>query len=55
MARKGDTPENTNRMLQELFEVLGEAMSPEELCRVEPKAQEIYGRYRDGLADVDVR
>lgn len=27
----------------------------EELCKVRPKAQEIYGRYRDGLANVDVR
>jgi DNA polymerase I len=55
MARKGDTPEYVRRMQQELFDCLAEARSQEVLCRVEPKAHEIYGRYRDGLVDVDVR
>lgn len=55
MARKGDTPEYVLKMQQELFEVLGEAKSREELRRVEPRAQEVYRRYMEGLADVDVR
>ncbi len=55
MARKGDTPEYIRRMQQELFDVLGEARSREELRRVEPKAQEVYRRYVDGMAEVDVR
>lgn len=55
MARKGDTPEYIKRMQQELFEVLEEARSQEELCRIEPNAQVIYWRYKDGLANVNVR
>lgn len=55
MARKGDTPEYVHKMQQELFEVLGEARSREELRRVGPRAQEIYKRYIGGLADVNVR
>jgi DNA polymerase I len=55
MARKGDTPEYVRRMQQELFDCLAEARSREELRGVEPKAQEIYWRYRGGLVDVDVR
>lgn len=55
MARKGDTPEYVHRMPQELFEVLGEARSQEDLRRVELRIQGIYWSYRDGLADADVR
>jgi DNA polymerase I len=55
MARKGDTPEYVLKMQQELFEVLGDARSREELRGVEPKAQEVYRRYVEELADVDVR
>ena len=49
MARKGDTPEYVRRMQQELFEVLGEARSREEIRRIEPKAQELHRRYMEGL------
>lgn len=38
MARKGDTPEYVCRMQKELFDVLAEARSQEELPRMEPKA-----------------
>jgi DNA polymerase I len=55
MARKGDTPEYVKRMQQELFDCLAEARSRDELHRIEPKAQGIYWRYRDGLIDVDIR
>ncbi len=55
MVRKGDTPEYIRRMQQELFDCLGEARSRKELVRIEPKAQEVYWRYRDGLVDADVR
>ena len=55
MARKGDTPEYVLRMQKELFEVLGEAKSREELRRVELKAQRVYRRYLDELGDVDVK
>ena len=40
MARKGDTPEYVNRMQQEVFEVLGEARSLEDLRGIEPKARD---------------
>jgi len=49
MARKGDTPEYVRRMQQELFEILAEASSREELRRMGPKAQEVRRRYMDGL------
>jgi DNA polymerase I len=49
MARKGDTPEYVNKMQQEVFEVLGEARSLEELRRIEPKARDVYKRYLEGL------
>jgi DNA polymerase elongation subunit (family B) len=42
-------------MQQELFDCLDEARSRDALRRIEPKAQGIYWRYRDGLVDVDVR
>lgn len=55
MARKGDTPEYIRRMQQELFEVLGEARSREELRKMEPKAREVRGRYMDELGEVDLQ
>ena len=55
MARKGDTPQYVNRMQQEVFEVLGEARSLEDLRRIEPKARKIYRRYLDELGSADVR
>ena len=51
MARKGDTPEYVNRMQQEVFGVLAEARSLEELHRIEPKAREVRSRYFEGLSD----
>ena len=41
MARKGDTPEYVNKMQQEVFEVLTEARSLEDLKRIEPKADRL--------------
>jgi DNA polymerase I len=41
MARRGDTPEYVNKMQQEVFEVLAEAKSLEELRRMEPKARQV--------------
>jgi DNA polymerase I len=55
MARKGDTPEYVLRMQKELFEVLGEARSREELQRIKPKARGVARRYMDGLREVDVQ
>jgi DNA polymerase I len=55
MARKGDTPEYVRRMQQELFEVLVEARSQEELLRIRPKAHGIYNRYMGTLEEADVR
>ena len=55
MARKGDTPEYVRRMQKELFEVLAEAKSREDLKRIELRAREVAGRYRDRLGDADVR
>lgn len=54
MACKGDTPEYVRRMQQELFEVLGEARTLEELRWLEPKAQAVRRRYvaEFGLADL---
>jgi DNA polymerase I len=49
MARKSDTPEYINKMQQEVFEVLAQAKSLEELQRIEPKAQDVYMRYLEGL------
>jgi hypothetical protein len=39
MARKGDTPEYVNKMQQEVFKVLAEARSLEDLKQIEPKAR----------------
>jgi DNA polymerase I len=55
MARKGDTPEYVNKMQQEIFEVLAQAKSLEEIQKIEPKAQEIYRRYLNELDGADVR
>jgi len=55
MARKGDTPEYVRRMQEELFEVLSEARSLEELRWIEPKAQAVRRRYVVELGQVDVR
>jgi len=55
MARKGDTPEYVNKMQQEVFEVLAEAKSLEDLRRIEPKAREVYRRYMDELDGADVK
>jgi len=49
MARKGDTPEYVNKMQQEVFEVLAEARSLEELQEIEPEARDVYRRYLEGL------
>jgi DNA polymerase I len=53
MARKGDTPEYVRRMQEELFECLGTARSQDELRWVEPNAQGIYRRHREGLQNAD--
>jgi DNA polymerase I len=55
MARKGDTPEYVNKMQQEVFEVLGEARSLQDLRVIEPKARQVYRRYLDELDGADVR
>jgi DNA polymerase, archaea type len=54
-ARKGDTPEYVNRMQQEVFEVLAETRSLEDLRRIGPRAREVYRRYVDELEDADVK
>lgn len=55
MTRNGDTPKYVHRMQQELFDCLVKARCQEELIRVEPKAQEIYWKDKDGLPNVNVR
>jgi DNA polymerase I len=55
MARKGDTPDYVNKMQQELFEIIGQACSQEELQKIEPKAREVQRRYMDGLKGADVQ
>ena len=54
-ARKDDTPEYVNKMQQEVFQVLAEARSLEDLRKIEPKAQHVYRRFLDGLDGADVR
>lgn len=54
MARKGDTPEYIKRMQQEMFDVLAEARSIEELRLLEPKARDVRRSYIDGLENADV-
>ncbi len=55
MARKGDTPEYVRRMQEELFAVLAEARSLEELSWLEPKAQAVRRRYIAELGEADIR
>jgi len=55
MARKGDTPEYVNKMQQEVFEILAEARSLEDLRWIEPRAREVYRRYMDELDGADVK
>jgi DNA polymerase I len=55
MARKSDTPWYVNKMQQEVFEVLADTRSLEDLKRMEPEARKVYRRYLDGLDGVDVR
>jgi DNA polymerase, archaea type len=55
MVHERDRPEYVQRMQTELFEVLAEARSREELKGIEPRAREVARRYRDGLASADVR
>ena len=54
MARKGDTPEYINNMQQEVFKVLVEARSLEDLRWIEPKARQIFRKYLDELGDAYV-
>ena len=49
MARRGDTPEYVKRMQQELFLLLAEARSLQELRGLEGRAGEIRRRYSQGL------
>jgi DNA polymerase I len=55
MARKGDTPKYVNRMQQEVFEVLAQARSLEELLKLQPKAQKIYVRSLEELDGAEMR
>ncbi|NTV27754.1 MAG: DNA polymerase I, partial [Methanothrix sp.] len=55
MARRGDTPQYVSKMQQELFELLAGTISREEICQVEPQAQQIRKKYLAGLKDADVR
>jgi DNA polymerase I len=52
-ARKGDTPEYICKMQQELFDILSQARSIEDLNTIEPKAQEVRSRFLEGLENVD--
>ena len=42
-------------MQQEVFEVLAEVRSLEDLRRIEPKAPQVYRRYMDELDDADIK
>lgn len=55
MARRGDTPEYIREMQQDLFQILAEARSLEEICKAEIKAKIVYSGYFDGLEDVDAK
>jgi DNA polymerase, archaea type len=55
MARKGDTPEYVNRMQKEVFEVLAQARSLEEIQKLRPKAKKIYLRYLEELEDAEIK
>ena len=55
MARKGDTPEYVNRMQHEVFGVLAEARSLDELQKLQPKARKIYLKFQEGLEDAEMK
>jgi DNA polymerase I len=55
MARKGDTPEYIRRMQQDIFAVLAQAQSREELRMVEPRAKKVHEKYMQELENADVR
>ena len=42
-------------MQQEVFEILANARSLEDLRRIEPKARQVYRRYMDELDGADVK
>jgi hypothetical protein len=48
MGRRGGT-------VAELFDCLAKSRRRGELCRVDPKAQWIFRRYRNGLVDIDIK
>jgi hypothetical protein len=52
---QGCTSEYVRHMQKERFEALGEARSRKELCRIEPSAREVAGRYGDKLGKADVQ
>ena len=54
MARKGDTPDYVRQMQMELFEVLAQARSQDEILIVRSKACEVREKYMQGLDDVDI-
>ena len=51
MARRGDTPPYVAKMQKEIFQLLAEAASGEELQKAEPMARQIWERYRKSLPD----
>ena len=51
MARRGDTPPYVARMQKEIFQLLAEAASGEELQKAKPTARQIWERYRKSLPD----
>jgi DNA polymerase I len=55
IARKGDTPEYVHRMQQDLFDVLAQAPSREELQMIKSKAVEVRAKYMRDLKCADVR
>jgi DNA polymerase I len=54
MARRQDTPDYVRRMQNELFEVLGEARSYNELHRIEDRALAVRKKYLDDLENENV-
>ncbi len=54
MARRQDTPDYVQRMQQELFALLSEAGSREELCRTKIRALRIREKYLEGLEKENV-
>jgi DNA polymerase, archaea type len=55
MARKGDTPEYVRRMQQELFAILADTRSLDELRKIESMAREVREKYMHELEGADVR